>query len=254
MSPNPKKKKKGRAGRAGRTGNSSRHAAKDVSPSTDTSSGEDDTEEEAKDLLRRLVEVEEMKAMIEEMSAKMVKMEKEIEDLRNQKNKEATLLAKRGMVLRGIAIDADTHVENEEDAKFVLQDMLGLDYEDVEEVKMLQASPIARQKAKEEDTVIERPLLIRFKSEEAKFAVFSSLPILKRKKVKAMFEKKYDTPCDLRFQTEVPWHLKKEFLKIEEKAYSLRQKNKGLKTRIKWAGLKIKLQVKAPGDIKFSDN
>jgi len=190
-------------------------------------------------------EIENLKTQIDEMKADMKKMEASFQtELKTLHNKEEINMAKRGIIIRGIDENGDEESQEDTQMKIdhVLHEVLELEKSSVESVRRVKLSEITKKKLQEKNIKPARPVLVRFKSAPAKFALYGKL-----KKLQG-----YDDAKGWRIQTDIPMCLKETFAKLEEKAYQLRTDEKA-KTRIKWDKLAIKLQAKALGSDKYVD-
>lgn len=135
-------------------------------------------------------------------------------------------------------MEKEAKEEDKANAIDFLKKNLGLDPETVEVATRLPLSKPLREKLIKEKKTICRPILVRFKSLHAKFAVLKNLPNLQ----------KATNGHEVRISNDVPLSLKPRYAMLEEEGKALRREDKNLRTRVIWDQDTFILQMKTKGD------
>lgn len=172
-----------------------------------------------------------------QMERRLKEQDEEIARLRALINKPEINVAKRGIIVRGIAEKADQTEDRQEAFKF-MQNNLGLNPETVEAAFRLPLSKALQDKLKQEKKTICKPILFRFRSLPAKFAVMKKLPNLQ----------KVEGGKNIGVSNDVPLCLKAQFKALEDEGREIRKANDDIRTRVIWEGDEFVLEKKAKGE------
>ena len=179
---------------------------------------------------------------IKELELKVHQLEKKIVRLETQQSKPDILAAKRGILIRGFE-EATGEDTDEDNLKKMLSKGLEIPDDVVESVKRVPLSNIMREKLKSEKKKETRPLLVRFKSTQGKFLLFKNIHKLGN----------VPNGNSLKVSNDIPYCLKNKNAALEAEGRKIRHEEKGLKTRVVFEGMDIKLQVRKPGEKVWND-
>ena len=181
-------------------------------------------------------ELREAKKENQAMKQKMRKLEMEI-------HAPEIRLAKRTIIVRGLKEEGETEGENVKNAVNSYMKRVNMNVERVENARRLELSKIMKEKLKEAKEEPRRPLLLTFFNQSSKFEMFGKLSNLKG----------WTDHERVRVSNDIPLCLKAQSDELESAAREMRKSDKTVRTRVIYADLALKLQMRRLGHKEWLD-
>ena len=189
-----------------------------------------------KEILETRKELKQVKHEYEQIHSKMRRLEM-------QANAPEIRQAKRSIILRGIPEVGDTENDNVKIAVNKFLERIDMSGDRVENARRRPLSHIMKEKLKKEGKKETRPLQIVFGNVATKYEMFGKLHKLQG----------WEECKNVRVSNDVPLCLKTLNDTLEAAAREVRMNNKGVKTRVIYADLTLKLQIRKTGEKAWSD-